>query len=249
MLFNLSFIELVLSVGAVLLALTLHEFAHGFVAYKLGDNTAHLMGRLSLNPLKHLDPFGAICMVFFHFGWARPVPINPRNFNHPRRDFALCALAGPLTNIILAFFSAFFYLLFKVSYIELANIDSLPFFVNACYYLALFFSLLHQINIGLGIFNLLPIPPFDGSRILYSVLPPKAYFGVMKYERYIYWGVVIWLLGGGYVYSMLMSIPFIASNAVLSGISRVFYLSGLISDATSFLSGLMVKFWLLLPIF
>ncbi len=249
MLFNLSITELIISVGAVLLALTFHEFAHGFVAYKLGDQTAYFNGRLTLNPLKHLDPFGALCLVFFHFGWAKPVPIDLRNFKNPRRDFALSALAGPLTNIIFAFISAFFYLLFYNTYKGLAISGQVSFITNLTYYLALFFSLFHQINLGLGVFNLLPIPPFDGSRILGVILPPKLYYAFLKYERNIYWVVVLWLLGGGYVYRMLLSIPFIASNAVLSAISRVFYLSGLISDATTFLSSLMLKFWMLLPIF
>ncbi len=246
---NLSIPELIISVGAVLLALTLHEFAHGFVAYKLGDPTAYLHGRLTLNPLKHLDPFGALCMVFFHFGWAKPVPIDLRNFKKPRRDFAICSLAGPLTNIVLAFVSAFFSLLFYSTYKELVLSGQASFITNFTYYLALFFSLFHQINLGFGLFNLLPIPPFDGSRIIGVILPPKLYYSFLRIERKIYWVVVIWLLGGAYVYRMLLSLPFIASNPILAGISRVFYLSGLLSDATTFLSNLMLEFWMLLPIF
>lgn len=246
---NLSLPELLISVGAVLLALTLHEFAHGFVAYKLGDHTAYWSGRLTLNPLKHLDPFGALCMVFFHFGWAKPVPIDLRNFKNPRRDFALCSLAGPLTNIVLAFLSAFFYLLFFSVYKTIVVSVQDTFIINFTYYIALFFLLFHQINLGLGIFNLLPIPPFDGSRIIGVILPPKLYYSFLKIERKIYWVVVIWLLGGGYVYRMLLSLPFIASNGVLSTIARVFYLSGLLSDATAFLSTLMLNFWMLIPIF
>lgn len=246
---NLSIPELIISIGAVLLALTLHEFAHGYVAYKLGDHTAYLCGRLTLNPLKHLDPFGALCMVFFHFGWAKPVPIDLGNFKKPRRDFALCSLAGPLTNIVLAFISAFFALLFYSIYQALVIGGQDAFLINFTYYFALFFSLFHQINLGFGIFNLLPIPPFDGSRIIGVLLPPKLYYSFLKIERKIYWVVVIWLLGGGYVYRVLLSLPFIASNPVLAGICRVFYLSGLISDATTFLSDLMLKVWMLLPIF
>ena len=101
----------VLSALAVLIILTIHEYSHGYMAYKLGDNTAKSYGRLTLNPIKHLDPVGALCLVFFHFGWAKPVPINPRNFKNPKRDFALVALAGPLSNLIFAFLSALLYLL------------------------------------------------------------------------------------------------------------------------------------------
>ena len=110
-----------------------------------------------------------------------------------------------------------------------------------------FLFIFHVLNVGLGIFNLLPIPPFDGSRILNVILPPKMYFKIMKYERYIYWGVVAWLLLGSYVYNALMSVDIVASNTILSGIARIFSLSDLISDAISFISRMMLKFWALLP--
>ena len=97
----------ILSALAALIALTVHEYCHGYAAYKLGDDTAKSMGRLTLNPIKHLDPYGAICMVLFHIGWAKPVPINPRNFKDPKKGFAITASAGPAANIILAFVSAF----------------------------------------------------------------------------------------------------------------------------------------------
>jgi Zn-dependent protease len=100
-----------LSALAVLIILPIHEFAHGYAAYKLGDNTAKNLGRLSLNPLRHLDPIGALCMVVFHFGWAKPVPINARNFKYPKRDFAIVAMAGPLANLLLSLLGAFLYLL------------------------------------------------------------------------------------------------------------------------------------------
>ena len=96
-----------LSAIAALISLTIHEYSHGYAAYKLGDPTAKALGRLSLNPIKHLDPVGAVCMLIFHFGWAKPVPINMRNFKNPRRDFAITALAGPLANLVMAFISAF----------------------------------------------------------------------------------------------------------------------------------------------
>ena len=160
-----------LSALAVLLILTVHEYAHAYAAYKLGDPTAKNLGRLTLNPIKHLDPMGALCMIIFHFGWAKPVPINARNFKNPKRDFALSAMAGPLSNMIFAFFSAFLYLLL------LSIFKDIKFNSEFTFKLAentlLFVYIFHIINIGIGIFNLIPIPPLDGSRILNVILPPK----------------------------------------------------------------------------
>ena len=235
--------QLIFSAVAALLALSIHEFSHAFAAYKLGDPTAKSLGRLTINPIKHIDPFGAICMIFFHFGWAKPVPINARYFKKPRRDFALTALAGPLSNILFGFILSLVYLicLNTFRYTDSQFLNNL--INNTVYFIFILFSL----NVGLGIFNLIPIPPFDGSRIVNVILPPKWYFKIMRYERYIYWGVIAWLLIGNYFYAGLMSIGFIAANPVLAGIARIFSLSGMISDAISFLSGAMLKFWALLP--
>ena len=243
MLSSTTITQLILTAACVLITLSIHEYAHGYAAYKLGDNTASSLGRLSLNPLRHLDPFGALCMLFFHFGWAKPVPIDPRNFKKPKKDFAITALAGPLANVILAFISAFFLLLLSglFKYSDNAFLNSLM--SNTL----LFIYLFHSVNIGLGIFNLLPIPPFDGSRILNVLLPEKMYFRLMKYERYIYLGVLGWLFLGGSVYSFLMSIGFIASSPVLSAIASVFALSMHISNAAGFLSDAMLRFWQLIP--
>ena len=242
--FNSAYItQLVLSALCVLITLTVHEYAHGYAAYKLGDGTARSLGRLSLNPLRHLDPFGAVCMLLFHFGWAKPVPINPRNFKKPRRDFAITAAAGPLANILMAFLSAPIFLLLN----NLFRYSSVPFLNALMTNTLLFIYYFHRINIGLGVFNLLPIPPFDGSRIINLILPPKLYFKIMRYERYIYWGVVIWLLLGQNVYSFLMSFSFVAANPVLSGIASVFALSMHISNATEALSNGIFKLWSLIP--
>ena len=234
--------QLVLSVLAALIALSVHEYSHALAAYKLGDPTARNLGRLTVNPIKHLDPFGTLCMVFFHFGWARPVPINPRYFKKPRRDFAITALAGPLSNITLGFICALLYVLA----VNFFNYSDNVFLNNLAINTALFIFIFHIINVGLGVFNLLPIPPFDGSRILNLILPRKIYFGIMKYEHYIYWGVIIWLFFGANVYQMLMSFSFISSSALLSGIVRIFALSDIISNAISGLSVLMIKAWALL---
>lgn len=241
----MNFVELILSAMAALIALTLHEYAHGYAAYKLGDNTAKAMGRLSLNPLDHIDPIGALCMIIFHFGWAKPVPINPLNFENPKKGFAISAMAGPLTNLVLGFFTTFIYVLcantFKVS--NIAFINSLE--KNILLFLVYFFS----INIGLAIFNLIPVPPFDGSRILNVILPDKWYFKIMRYERQIYYGVIAWLFLGRYVYSGLLSIPFIAKSAFLSGLFKIFSLSDILSDTISAITFGLIRMWSALPFF
>ena len=182
-------------------------------------------------------------MVFFHFGWAKPVPINPRNFEKPRAHFAISALAGPLSNILLGFLCAPLYLLLAkaLTYTNHAFLNTLT------YNTTLFFGLFHLVNIGLGVFNLIPIPPFDGSRIVNVLLPRKWYFKIMKYEKKIYFGVLGWMLLGNYIYSALISLSFIKSSAFLSGFVRIFSLTGLISDAINFISRLILNFWQLIP--
>ena len=137
----MDIVYLALSALAVLIILPIHEFAHGYMAYKLGDNTAKNMGRLSLNPMRHMDPIGALCMGVFHFGWAKPVPINPRNFKNPKKGFALTALAGPLANLIMAFLSALVYLLLNAIFRRIAF--SSAFLVTLAQNTALFFYIFH----------------------------------------------------------------------------------------------------------
>jgi Zn-dependent protease len=238
-----NLVQIVLSALAVLLILTIHEYSHALAAYKLGDNTARNLGRLSLNPLKHLDPFGALCMVLFRFGWAKPVPINARNFKNPKRDFAIPALAGPLSNMIFAFISAFFILLVRKSYYAIDG----GFTSQLLYNLYTFLVIFHQINIGIGLFNLIPIPPLDGSRILNVILPPKYYFGIMRYERKIYIGLIIWLAFGDVLKSAALSVPFIASNGVLSLLAGFLSLSDMLGYVIIRLSDAMLSFWQLIP--
>ena len=165
--------SILMGLPIVLIALTVHEVAHGFVAYKMGDETAKQAGRLSLNPLRHLDVLGTICMVLFGFGWAKPVPVNPMNFKKGSKSISLVGLAGPLSNFILAF------LIYLVYEILIVSGVSMSLFVQS------YFGLAIGMNIGLGVFNLLPIPPLDGSKIISPFLPYNAYVWYVRYERYI----------------------------------------------------------------
>ncbi len=238
----------ILSAIAALVALTVHEYCHGYAAYKLGDDTAKNMGRLTLNPIHHIDPYGAICMVLFHIGWAKPVPINPRNFKNPKRDFAITAAAGPAANLILGFLSAPLFILTFNAYVNmvLKTGSAGGFTINLLDNLVTFLSAFHIINVGLGLFNLLPIPPFDGSRLLNVFLPPKYYFGIMKYEKQIYFGVLAWLLLGNYVCKAVRMIPLIQQSAILYRLSGIFSLSGMIGTVINTVSDLMINFWQLI---
>lgn len=240
-----NIIYFILSAFAVLVTLTVHEYCHAYAAYRLGDPTAKSLGRLTLNPIKHLDPVGAVCMLVFHFGWAKPVPINARYFKKPKRDFAIVALAGPLSNLIVSFISAFVYLLLNVMFVRASYSDTLARAIiqNT----GLFFYLFHIINLGIAIFNLIPIPPLDGSRILNVILPERTYFKIMKYERTIYYIMLGWLLLGDFVYSFLASIPLIAKTPILSAIVKIFSLSEILGMAIDGLSSLMLDFWQLIP--
>ena len=188
-------VSLLLSLPVILFALSLHETAHGYVAYKCGDPTAHNLGRLTLNPIKHFDLIGSICMLVFGFGWAKPVPINTRNFRNPKRGMILSAAAGPASNLILGIVSAILFGASSAYYSYLFyTVGEGAFLCTAAYYLTTLFLLGAYYNFFLATFNLIPIPPFDGSRIMLGFLPTNIYFKIMRYERQIMYGILIALL-------------------------------------------------------
>ncbi len=202
-----------LGLPIILISLSFHEMSHAYAAYKLGDETARNFGRITMNPLKHIDPIGFICMAVFHFGWAKPVPVNSRNFEKPRRDMAITAAAGPISNIVL---SIIFLLLLRLSMIGVgayygeelyskiyANIVfetglDIPASVRVVSVIIYMLYLGVFINLSLAIFNLIPINPLDGSRILHIFLPVKWYYWLMRYERYIYIALLV-VVGLGFI--------------------------------------------------
>lgn len=188
---------LVLRLPIVCISLSMHESAHGYAAYRLGDPTARNLGRISLNPMKHFSPLGTLSMIFLGIGWAKPVPINARYFKNPKKGMAWTAAAGPLSNLLLALVGILLMRIF-----DLLLFDGLFYFTNQNiirllfesdlaligklkYVLMIFLEMLSIMNISLALFNLIPIPPFDGSRIAYVLLPDRIYFGLMKYESII----------------------------------------------------------------
>lgn len=166
---NINLQDIIIRTIAVLVAIIPHEMAHGYAAYICGDETAKNDGRLSLNPLHHLDPIGTICLIFFKFGWAKPVMINPNNFRDRKKGTFFVSIAGVLTNFILAIIAVII-----MKYIRLSDFV-FELFMNIFWF-----------NIILGVFNLIPIPPLDGSKLLFSFLPPKYEYYLIKYEKYGY---------------------------------------------------------------
>lgn len=176
--------EALLSIIPALICITIHELSHGLTAYRLGDNTAKDMGRLTLNPLKHIDVFGLLMMLVFRFGWAKPVPVNMYNFKKPKTDMAITAIAGPLSNIVLASVVLFIYGLLVMPLGGPGASDSSRLALDIIQRTA-------YISAALAVFNLVPIPPLDGSKVLFSFFPQNFYYKLMRYERY---GIILLIL-------------------------------------------------------
>ena len=185
--------DILLRVAAVFLCLTIHETCHGLAAYALGDPTAKRAHRLSLNPLRHIDWLGLLMMVVAGFGWAKPVPVNPNYFKKPKQGMALTALAGPVSNLLLAV------LLLLGARITIAHYVDTAF----CSGLLNFLAMTAYMSVGLGLFNLIPISPLDGSKVLFAFLPDRAYMTLMRYEKYgmLVLFVLVWLGVGNNILS------------------------------------------------
>ena len=205
-----SSILMIIRIPAILIALTIHELSHGYVAKILGDDTAERSGRLTLNPIAHLDPFGALMLLFGPFGWAKPVPVNPMNFGKPIEGMALVAVAGPLSNIILAAVTGLF---FSFGIVEMNSM------------FAAFLYILFMINIGIAIFNLLPVYPLDGSRVLLAFLKGDQrvhYVNIMRVVPKIFLGMILaeWILNIpilSYVLNPIFIPAFRLANAIFIG--------------------------------
>ena len=218
-----AIIELLFTLLIVIFALSVHEAAHGFVAYKMGDPTAKNLGRLTINPAKHLDPIGFIAMLVFGFGWAKPVPINTRNFDKPKWGMALTGIAGPIANFLMGILGTVLYGFFTPWCIKMSYSEGIV--ANLANVLPIFFYLLAMYNFIFMAFNLIPLPPFDGSRFFYAFLPVKVYFKVMKYERYILIGmfVVLFVLSRFFNFSPFTWI----ADKIFTAIGTPFYRLGI----------------------
>lgn len=215
-----AIISFLLSVPMIVLILSVHEYAHGYVAKKLGDPTAENLGRLTLNPLKHIDLIGFLMFLLLGVGYAKPVPINSRYFKKPRRDMALVGAAGPISNLLLA---VLFTGLLKGASVLMAFLPATaPAWSGTAFAIV---SLLLELgvfyNLSFMIFNLLPVPPLDGSRILYAFLPTKALLWVQKYERYFFWAI----LGIFFISSFFKISPIsIATNFLIDLLFKLFFI-------------------------
>lgn len=211
--------DIIFSVIPALICITLHELSHGAVAYLLGDRTAKNMGRLTLNPIKHIDITGLITLVVFKFGWAKPVPVNMRNFKNPKAGMAITALAGPVSNFII---SIFMLILYGALFIPLGNSQFGIIVLETIYTTA-------YLSIALGLFNLIPIPPLDGSKVMFSVMSDSAYFKLMRYERYGMIALVVIMVTGiidGPIYAALnfvFDLLFPIAQGAFELVAKMFY--------------------------
>jgi len=203
-----NLIQMLYFLPVFLITITVHECAHGYIAYKMGDPTAKDMGRLTLNPLKHMDPFGFIMLMIVGFGWAKPVIINPRNFRDPKKGMALSALAGPASNVLMAIAGAI--ILGFINYIYFTNATQINSIVEVT---RAFFYYFMMLNVYFALFNLIPVPPLDGSRLVSYFLPPKLGYYYNYIERY---GMLVLML---VMYTGLLRVPLqFLSDKLIGGI-------------------------------
>ena len=206
--------DLVIRVLAVLICLSVHETCHGLAAYALGDPTAKAMQRLSLNPLHHIDWLGLMCMLVAGFGWAKPVPVNMRYFKKPRVGMAIVAIAGPISNILFGAVSLF--IAYALNIYVLGSFDSVSFLFVFISYVVDFFLILANVNIGFAVFNILPVPPLDGSRVASLILPPRYYYKLMEYERYIQLAMFILIMLN------VLTVPLAwGRNLIMNGLTNI----------------------------
>lgn len=209
---DFDFLELMIGLFSrlfvVFCTMPIHEYAHALIATKLGDDTPRLSGRLTLSPFAHIDLLGALMIFLCGFGYAKPVSVNPRNFKDPKKGMAITAVAGPISNLIMGFVFVFLSVLVQVVFYKADTMILYP-IVSFLYFAA-------AINVNLAVFNMLPIPPLDGSRILQLLIPAKHYYKFLQYERYIVIVVFILILSG------VLSTPLaIVSNLILSLFSNI----------------------------
>lgn len=208
--------NILIGIPITLIALTAHEFAHGFVSDKLGDPTPRSQGRLTLNPLAHLDVIGTILMILTSFGWAKPVQINSRYYKNAKAGMALSALAGPLANLVLAFLGLMLYFIYVVVSYKLGFVTS-----PTAAYIAYLFAIR---NLCFMVFNLIPIPPLDGFKVLGILVPNRIYYTILRYERY------------AIILIMLLSLSGAFSYIIGNGVTPIFY------GMNNLLSAIAVKF-------
>ena len=216
-----ALIAVICTLPVILFSLSFHEYAHAWSAHKLGDDTARLSGRMSLNPFSHIHPVGFLMMLTVGFGFAKPVPVNPLRFKNRRKGMAIVSFAGPLSNLILALVFSFIYYAFISLAFDSVSVQTSDFVLKLLAIVELVLYYFVVLNINLAIFNLIPLPPLDGSKILYSFLPLETELRMRRYEQYFMIGlfVLIWIgvLDGplSYVSRLIMNAFFWIAQNVL----------------------------------